>query len=88
MRTAKQKNQIKNILLDCGVVLSVTIFQKFLEKDHTQMELDTAHALIKRKSKGVPSQCSIFIREKILYNSKSTTRVQNVVTHLRKRKSH
>ncbi|CAG9812843.1 unnamed protein product [Phaedon cochleariae] len=58
---------LANALLEFSVVHGVTIFQKFLEKGHTQMEVDSAHALIERKLKGreihLPSQYPIFIRE-------------------------
>ena len=58
---------LANALLNFAVEHGVTIFQKCLEKGHTQMEVDSAHALIERKLKGreihLPSQYPISIRE-------------------------
>lgn len=58
---------LANALLNFAVKHGVTIYQKFLEKGHTQMEVDSAHALIERRLKGreihLPSQYPILIRE-------------------------
>lgn len=58
---------LANALLNLAVEQGVTIFQKFLEKGHTQMEVDSAHALIERKLKGkeihIPSQYPMITRE-------------------------
>lgn len=58
---------LSNALLNFAVQHGVAIFQKYLEKGHTQMEVDSAHALIERKLKGreihLPSQYPILIKE-------------------------
>lgn len=64
----QNKNVIlSNALLSFSVQTGITIFQKYLEKGHTQMECDSTHALIERKIKNreihIPSQYSLAIKE-------------------------
>ncbi|VEN62189.1 unnamed protein product [Callosobruchus maculatus] len=40
---------ISNMFLYCSQVKKITIYQKFLEKGHTQMECDSMHSVIERK---------------------------------------
>lgn len=40
---------VSNALLRLAVKCNVTITQKFLEKGHTQMEVDSVHSVIERK---------------------------------------
>lgn len=47
-----RNNILANALLDFSMKHDVEIFQKFLERGHTQMECDSVHALIERKLKG------------------------------------
>lgn len=47
-----RNNILANALLNFSVKHDVEIFQKFLERGHTQMECDSVHALIERKIKG------------------------------------
>ena len=48
----QNKNSIlSNALLSLSVNRNITIFQKFLERGHTQMEVDSVHALIERNLK-------------------------------------
>lgn len=48
----QNKNAIlSNALLCYSVENNVTIYQKYLQKGHTQMEVDSVHALIERKLK-------------------------------------
>lgn len=59
--TAQNRNSIvSNALLRLAMDKKVTITQKYLEKGHTQMEVDSVHSLIERKLKNVeiflPSQ--------------------------------
>ncbi|CAH1103772.1 unnamed protein product [Psylliodes chrysocephalus] len=50
-----------------NVQSGITIFQKYLKNDHTQMEYDSTYALIKRKVKNreihIPSHYSLAIKE-------------------------
>lgn len=52
---------LSNALLHLIVVRKVTIIQKYLEKEHTQMECDNAHSTTKRSYKNIdlypPSHC-------------------------------
>ncbi|XP_037298683.1 uncharacterized protein LOC115454616 [Manduca sexta] len=59
----KERNRnsiVSNALLRLAMDKKVTITQKYLEKGHTQMEVDSVHSLIERKLKNVeiflPSQ--------------------------------
>lgn len=53
--TPQNRNSIfSNALLCLSHVTNVTITQKFLEKGHTQMEVDSVHATIERKIKNKP----------------------------------
>ena len=42
---------LSNVLLSVAHERKVTIFQKYLEKGHTQMECDSVHSVIERKKK-------------------------------------
>lgn len=56
---------LSNALLNIAVKHSTTIYQKYLEKGHTQMECDSTHATIERKLKNIninlPSQFTDYI---------------------------
>lgn len=58
---------LSNALLSFAVRHETTIFQKYLERGHTQMECDSTHALIQRKIKNreihLPSQYAVMIKE-------------------------
>lgn len=50
--TAQNRNAtMSNALLNVAISYNITIYQKFLEKGHTQMEVDSIHASIERKMK-------------------------------------
>lgn len=51
---AQNKNTVvSNALLKLAMDKKVTITQKYLEKGHTQMEVDSVHSLIERKLKNI-----------------------------------
>lgn len=56
-----------NTLLLLAMEKNVTITQKYLEKGHTQMEVDSVHSVIERKLKNVeiflPSQYASITKE-------------------------
>lgn len=41
--------KLSNALLNLSILSGVTITQKFLHRDHTQMEVDSMHSTIERK---------------------------------------
>lgn len=43
---------VANALLNFSMKYKIEIYQKFLEREHTQMECDTVHSCIERKIKG------------------------------------
>lgn len=45
---------LSNTLLKAAHDRNITIFQKYLEKGHTQMEVDSVHSVIERKLKNKP----------------------------------
>lgn len=45
---------VSNALLSFSVTNKITIYQKYLAKGHTQMEVDSVHAAIERKTKNKP----------------------------------
>jgi hypothetical protein len=50
--TAQNRNSVvSNALLRLAMARNVTITQKYLEKGHTQMEVDSVHSVIERKMK-------------------------------------
>lgn len=66
--TAQNRNNVvSNALLRLAVQYNVTITQKFLEKGHTQMEVDSVHSVIERKLKNreihLPSQYAMISKE-------------------------
>ncbi|XP_045484411.1 uncharacterized protein LOC123689220 [Pieris rapae] len=66
--TAQNRNNVvSNALLRLAVKYNVTITQKFLEKGHTQMEVDSVHSVIERKLKNreihLPSQYAMISKE-------------------------
>lgn len=66
--TAQNRNSVvSNALLRLAVQKNVTITQKYLEKGHTQMEVDSVHSVIERKLKNVeiflPSQYASLTKE-------------------------
>lgn len=69
--TAQNRNCVmSNALLHLCIKYDIIITQKFLEKDHTQMEC-SVHSVIKRKLKKIdfylPSQLSQLTKEARLY---------------------
>lgn len=59
--TSQNRNRIiSNALLRMAIDKNVTITQKYLEKGHTQIEVDSVHSVIERKLQNVeiflPSQ--------------------------------
>ena len=58
---------VLNALLQLAIQKKVVITQKFLEKGHTQMEVDSVHSVIERKLKHLeiflPSQYSLVTKE-------------------------
>lgn len=66
--TAQNRNSVvSNALLRLAMARNVTITQKYLEKGHTQMEVDSVHSIIERKMKNreifLPSQYATITRE-------------------------
>ena len=66
--TSQNRNAIvSNALLQLAMQKKVVIIQKFLEKGHTQMEVDSVHSVIERKLKHLeiflPSQYSLVTKE-------------------------
>lgn len=56
--TSQNRNNIvSNVLLRLAINKNITITQKYLEKGHTQMEVDSVHSVIERKLKN----CEIFL---------------------------
>ncbi|KAK6167866.1 hypothetical protein SNE40_021797 [Patella caerulea] len=53
--TYQNRNSVlSNALLKIAITKNVRIFQKYLEKGHTQMEVDSVHSVIERKLKKRP----------------------------------
>lgn len=46
-----RNNIMSNALLHLAIETKITIYQKFLVRDHTQMECDSVHATIEKKLK-------------------------------------
>ena len=45
---------LSNALLKVAYDKNITIFQKYLERGHTQLEVDSVHSVIERKLKNKP----------------------------------
>lgn len=62
-----RNNNVSNTLLRLAMLKNVVITQKYLEKGHTQMEVDSVHSLIERKLKNreifLPSQYATITKE-------------------------
>ncbi|KAL4716227.1 hypothetical protein ACJJTC_004721 [Scirpophaga incertulas] len=66
--TAQNRNNVvSNALLRLAMIKNITITQKYLEKGHTQMEVDSVHSVIERKLKNreiyLPSQYANITKE-------------------------
>lgn len=66
--TAQNRNNVvSNALLHLAMARNVVITQKYLEKGHTQMEVDSVHSVIERKLKNreifLPSQYATITKE-------------------------
>ncbi|CAH2986745.1 unnamed protein product [Chilo suppressalis] len=66
--TAQNRNAVvSNALLRLAMDKNVTITQKYLEKGHTQMEVDSVHSLVERKLQNIeiflPSQYASLTKE-------------------------
>ncbi|XP_046963625.1 uncharacterized protein LOC124542320 [Vanessa cardui] len=66
--TAQNRNNIvSNALLRLAMAKNIVITQKYLEKGHTQMEVDSVHSVIERKLKNrevfLPSQYATITKE-------------------------
>lgn len=66
--TAQNRNSIvSNALLRLAIDKNITITQKYIEKGHTQMEVDSVHSVVERKLKNVeiflPSQYASITKE-------------------------
>lgn len=48
-----RNSTLSNALLNFSVVNSIVVIQKYLERGHTQMEVDAMHSTIERKLKGI-----------------------------------
>lgn len=64
----QNRNQVlSNALLNLAIQHGITIFQKYLEPGHTQMECDSVHSLIERKLKNkeihLPSDYATITKE-------------------------
>lgn len=66
--TAQNRNSVvSNALLRLAMTKNIVITQKYLEKGHTQMEVDSVHSVIERKLKNreifLPSQYATITKE-------------------------
>lgn len=66
--TAQNRNNVvSNALLRLAMAKNIVITQKYLEKGHTQMEVDSVHSVIERKLKNreffLPSQYATITKE-------------------------
>lgn len=66
--TAQNRNNVvSNALLRLAITKNIVITQKYLEKGHTQMEVDSVHSVIERKLKNreifLPSQYATITKE-------------------------